>query len=65
MLALVVSTARTSLASLASAHGCAEGGEVRKKKRASDQGRVKKAARASRLFKEARSDRPLPTPLTE
>jgi hypothetical protein len=52
MLALAVSTARPSLASLASAHGRAEGGEVRKKNRESDQDRVKKAARASGLFKE-------------
>jgi hypothetical protein len=51
---LPISTARPSLASLASAHGRAGGGEVRKKKRASDQGRVKKAAKASGLFKEAK-----------
>jgi hypothetical protein len=54
MLALVVNAVRPSLAPpLASAHGRTEGGEARKKKRASDQGRVKKAARASGLFKEA------------
>jgi hypothetical protein len=50
---LAVSAARPSLGSLVSAHGRAEGGEVRRKKRASDQGRVKKAAKASGLFKEA------------
>jgi hypothetical protein len=54
MLALPVSAARPSLASLASAHGRAEGGEVRRKKRASDQGQAKKAAKASGLFKEAK-----------
>ena len=50
MLVLAVSAARPSLAP---AHGRAESGEVTKKKRASDQGRVKKIARASGLFKEA------------
>jgi hypothetical protein len=51
---LAISAARPSLASLASAHGHAEGGEVRRKKRTSDQGQVKKAAKASGLFKEAK-----------
>jgi hypothetical protein len=37
-LALAVSAARPFLASLASAYGRAEGGELRKKERASDQG---------------------------
>jgi hypothetical protein len=53
MLALAVCTARPSLAPLASAHGHAKSGEVIKKKKASDQGRVKKIDRASELFKEA------------
>jgi hypothetical protein len=53
MLALAISVVRPSLAPLAPAHGRAESGEVTKKKRASDQGRVKKIARASGLFKEA------------
>jgi hypothetical protein len=53
-LALPLNTVGPSLASLASAHGRAEGGEVRRKKRASDQGRVKKLAEASGLFKEAK-----------
>jgi hypothetical protein len=38
---------------LASAHGRAEG-EVKRKEKASDQERVKKAAEAGGLFKEAR-----------
>jgi hypothetical protein len=50
---LAVSAARPSLAPLAPAHGHAESGEVMKKKIASDQGRVKKTARARELFKEA------------
>jgi hypothetical protein len=37
----------------APAHGCAESGEAKKKKKASDQGRVKKIARASELFEGA------------
>jgi hypothetical protein len=53
-LAHAVSAARPSLASLASTHGHAEGGEVRKKKSASDQGRMKKIANTSGLFKEAK-----------
>jgi hypothetical protein len=51
---LPVSAAGPSLASLASAHGRAEGGEVRRKKKAIDQERVKKVAEASGLFKEAK-----------
>jgi hypothetical protein len=51
MLALPVSAARPSLAST---HGRAKVGEARRKKRASDQGQVKKAAEASGLFKEAK-----------
>jgi hypothetical protein len=39
---------------LASTHGRAEGGEVKRKEKASDQERVKKATEAGRLFKEAR-----------
>jgi hypothetical protein len=50
---LAVGTARSSLALLAPAHGRAKSGQVTKNKRASDQGRVKKIARASVLFKEA------------
>jgi hypothetical protein len=44
-----------------------ESGEVekKKKKRANDQERVEKTARASRLFKVPRCDHPLPTPLAE
>jgi hypothetical protein len=38
------------LTSLASAHGRAERGEEKRKKKASDQERVKKAAEAGRLF---------------
>jgi hypothetical protein len=52
-LALAISTARPSLSPLASAQGRAKSGEVTKKKRVSDQGQVKKTARASGLFKEA------------
>jgi hypothetical protein len=51
MLALPVSTAGPSLASFASTHGCVEGGEVKRKKKADDQERVKKAAEAGGLFK--------------
>jgi hypothetical protein len=54
MLALPVSTVGPSLASLASAHGRAEGGEIKRKEKASDQERVKKAVEAGGLFKEAR-----------
>jgi hypothetical protein len=53
MLSLVVNMTRPTLAPLASAHGRAKSGEVTKNKKASDQGRVKKTARASGLFKEA------------
>jgi hypothetical protein len=42
-----------SLGFLASAHGRAEGGEVKRKDKASDQERVKKAVEAGRLFKES------------
>jgi hypothetical protein len=38
---------------------------VKRKKKASDQERVKKAAKVGGLFKEAGGDRPLPTPFTE
>jgi hypothetical protein len=51
-LALSISAARPSLAHLAPAHGRARSGEVAKKKRANDQGRVKETVRASGLFKE-------------
>jgi hypothetical protein len=59
MLALPVSAARPSLAS---AHGRAEGGEVMRKKRASEQGQE---PRQAGYLKRPRGDRPLPTPLTE
>jgi hypothetical protein len=39
----------------------AEGGEVKKKDKASEQERVEKASGASGLFKEAGGDRPLST----
>jgi hypothetical protein len=47
-----VSSAGPQLASLAPAHGHEEGGEEKRKKKASDQERVKKAAKAGGLFKE-------------
>jgi hypothetical protein len=53
MLALPVSMVGPSPAPLASAHGRAKGGEVKRKEKASDQGRVKKAAEADELFKVA------------
>jgi hypothetical protein len=62
MLALPVSVARPSLAS---SHDRAEGGEVRRKKKATNQERVKKAAGQVGYLKRLRGDRPLPTPLTE
>jgi hypothetical protein len=46
-------TARPALAPLAPTHGHAESGEVKKKKRASDQGRVKRTTRSGGLFKGA------------
>jgi hypothetical protein len=48
-----VSMMGPSPATLASAHGRAEGGEVKRKEKANDQGRVKKAVEADELFKEA------------
>jgi hypothetical protein len=42
-----------SPATLASAHGRAEGGEVKRKEKANDQGRVNKVVEGDELFKEA------------
>jgi hypothetical protein len=47
-----ISAAGPSLAFLVSPHDRAEGGEVRRKKKASDQERVKKEAEVSGLLKE-------------
>jgi hypothetical protein len=52
-LALLISTVGPCLALLASVHGRAEGGEMKKKEKASDKERVEKAARAGGLFIEA------------
>jgi hypothetical protein len=64
MLALVVSTARPTTTPPASTHGWLE--KERKKKKATDDRRMSEENNgASRLFIEARGDRPLPTTLAE
>jgi hypothetical protein len=64
MLALVVSMARPTTTPPASTHGWLE--KERKKKKATDDRRMSEENNgASRLFIEARGDRPLPTTLAE
>jgi hypothetical protein len=64
-LALAISAARPTTTPPASTHGWLEKERAKKKKKADNQRISEESNMASRLFIEARGDRPLPTTLAE